>query len=111
MARPESLRLPRDGWRGSKEEPKAPTVREFASRFVDGYAKANRLKPSGISSKEVAIRVMLRTAVEWELIDQVPCAIKWLQAPKKTAAFYDSDKRIVAPAINASFFTLVQRLI
>jgi hypothetical protein len=29
-----------------------PTVKEFALRFLDGYAKANRLKPSGIASKE-----------------------------------------------------------
>lgn len=36
-----------------------PTLREFAPRFLEGYAKANRLKPSGVSSKEVAIRVHL----------------------------------------------------
>lgn len=29
-----------------------PTLREFAPRFVDGYAKANRLKPSGIAAKK-----------------------------------------------------------
>lgn len=111
------------------------TLREFAPRFLKGYAEANRLKPSGISSKEVAIRVhllppfgdkhldeittedvqqlksamaakapktvnnvltvlkvMLRTAVEWDVIDRIPCAIKWLHAPKKTAAFYDFDE-------------------
>jgi hypothetical protein len=42
-----------------KEEPKAPTVRELAPRFLEGYAKASRLKPSGASWKEVAIRVHL----------------------------------------------------
>jgi hypothetical protein len=36
--------------------------REFASRFLDGYAKANRLKPSGIASKETALRVHLAKA-------------------------------------------------
>lgn len=35
------------------------TLRDFAPRFLKGYAEANRLKPSGISSKEVAIRVHL----------------------------------------------------
>jgi hypothetical protein len=30
---------------------KIPTLKEFALRFLDGYAKANRLKPSGIASK------------------------------------------------------------
>jgi integrase len=43
----------------SEEVQKVPTLREFAPRFLDGYAKANRLKPSGVSSKEVAIRVHL----------------------------------------------------
>jgi hypothetical protein len=100
-----------------EEVQKTPTLREFAPRFLDGYAKANRLKPSGVSSKEVAIRVhlfprfgdlrldaittedvqqlksamvakspktvnnvltvlsvMLRTAVEWNVIDRVPCS-------------------------------------
>ena len=112
-----------------------PTLREFAPRFLEGYAKANRLKPSGVSSKEVAIRVhlfppfgnkrlheittedvqqlksamttkapktvnnvltvlsvMLKTAVEWGVIDRVPCMIKLLKAPKTTAAFYDFDE-------------------
>ena len=46
--------------KAAKEEAQqAPTLSEFAPRFLDGYAKANRLKPSGVSSKEVAIRVHL----------------------------------------------------
>ena len=117
-----------------EEVQKTPTLREFAPRFLEGYAKANRLKPSGVSSKEVAIRVhlfprfgdrplhgittedvqqlksamvakapktvnnvltvlsvMLRTAVEWNVIDRVPCTMKLLKAPKTTAAFYDFE--------------------
>jgi integrase len=114
-----------------EEVQKTPTLREFAPRFLDGYAKANRLKPSGVSSKEVAIRVhlcprfgdkrlhelttedvqqlksamvarspktvnnaltvlsvMLRTAVDWAVINRVPCTIRLLKSPKVTA-FYD----------------------
>jgi integrase len=126
-----------------KEERKTPTLREFAPRFLDGYATANRLKPSGVSSKEVAIRVhlfpqfgdkrlddittenvqqlksamvarspktvnnvltvlsvMLRTAVEWNVIERVPCTIKLLKTPKTTAAFHDFEayERLVAAA-------------
>jgi excisionase family DNA binding protein len=126
-----------------EEVQKTPTMREFAPRFLEGYAKANRLKPSGASSKEVAIRVhlfprfadkrlheittedvqqlksamvakspktvnnvltvlsvMLRTAVEWDVIDRVPCTIKLLKAPKTTALFYDfaEYERLVAAA-------------
>ena len=36
-----------------------PTLNDFAVRFLDGYAKANRLKPSGIASKETVMRVHL----------------------------------------------------
>jgi|SRR6185436_15805707 len=35
------------------------TLREFASRFLEGYATANRLKPSGIAGKECVLRIHL----------------------------------------------------
>lgn len=119
----------------SEEVPEIPTLREFAPRFVDGYAKANRLKPSGIAGKKsilsvhlipllgdkpldaiqtedvqhlksalserapktvnnvlTALSVMLRTAVEWNVIERVPCVIKLLRTPKTTASFHDFDE-------------------
>jgi integrase len=120
-----------------------PTLREFASRFVDGHARANRQKPSGIAAKEMIIRVhltpalgdkrldaiksedvqrlksrlstkaaktvnnvltvlnvLLKKAVEWEVIDRMPCAIKLLHVPKTSMSFYDFDEfeRLVAAA-------------
>ena len=36
-----------------------PTLEEFAPRFIDGHAKANRQKPSGIAAKEMILRVHL----------------------------------------------------
>ena len=41
---------------------KVPALKEFALRFLDGYAKENRLKPSGIASKETVLRVHLAKA-------------------------------------------------
>lgn len=32
-----------------------PTLREFAPRFMEGHAKANRLKPSGIAAKQTIL--------------------------------------------------------
>ncbi|HZT75878.1 MAG TPA: hypothetical protein VFA27_04415 [Vicinamibacterales bacterium] len=104
-----------------QEVQQTPTLAEFAGRFVDGYAKANRLKPSGIAAKKTVLSVhlipqlgdkrldqittedvqqlksalghraaktvnnvltvlsvMLRTAVEWDVITRVPCTIKLL---------------------------------
>jgi hypothetical protein len=105
------------------------TLQEFAPRFLDGYAKANRLKPSGIAGKECVLRihlvpalgdkplasittedvqnlkvalstkspktvnnvltvlnVLMRTAFEWDVIKQSPCAIKSLPHVRAWAA-------------------------
>jgi hypothetical protein len=60
-----------------KEEVRTvPTLQAFATRFLEGYARANRLKPSGFAAKESILRqtvnnvlttlnVLLKTAVEW----------------------------------------------
>ncbi|MBP7619925.1 MAG: tyrosine-type recombinase/integrase family protein, partial [Gemmatimonadales bacterium] len=48
-----------------------PTLREFASRFVDGHARANRQKPSGIAAKEMIIRVHLTPALGDKRLDAI----------------------------------------
>ena len=115
-------------------EPKkeVPTLEEFAPRFVDGYAVANRQKPSGVASKESVIRVhlipvlgpirldaitpervqhlksrltgrapktvnnvltvlsmMLKTAMEWGVIDRMPSSVRLLRVAKGSAKFHD----------------------
>jgi integrase len=120
-----------------------PTLAEFAPRFLDGYARANRQKPSTVSSKESILRVhlvpllgrskldavsnedvqrvknhlhdraattvntvlttlsvMLKVAVEWDVIRSVPCTIKLLRVPPAEADFYDFHeyKRLVEAA-------------
>jgi integrase len=110
-----------------------PTLEQFAPRFVDGYARANRQKPSGIAAKEMILRVylvpafgrkrleaisnedvqrlkqsmaakspktvnnvlavlsrLLKTAVDWTVIERMPCTIKLLRVERGSAAsFYD----------------------
>lgn len=39
-----------------------------------------------------ALSVMLRTAVEWELIKRIPCTIKLLKTPKNAVSFHDFDE-------------------
>ena len=120
-----------------KEEPKkeVPTLEVFAPRFLDGYAEADRQKPSGIAAKETILRVhlvpllgtrkldgihsedvqwlkgqlrakaaktvnnvltvlntMLKKAVEWNVIDRMPCTIRLLAVPKSTASFLDFEE-------------------
>ena len=112
-----------------------PTLRAFAPRFMDGHARANRQKPSGIAAKDMILRVhllpalghkplnaiksedvqrlkrnleakspktvnnilavlsvLLKKAVEWEVIDRMPCAVKLLPATKGSTRFYDFDE-------------------
>ena len=120
-----------------------PTLEQFAPRFLDSYARANRQKPSGVAAKEMIIRVhlapslgskalnaitnedvqglkrqllhkapktvnniltvlnvLLKTAVEWDLIERVPCTIKLLPVSKGSTRFYDFDdfERLVTAA-------------
>jgi integrase len=112
-----------------------PTFKEFAPRFLERYAKANRLKPSGIAAKRTILHVhlvpafgdktldsittehvqqikaalterspktvnnvlttlsvVLKTAMEWGVIERVPCSIRLLRTPKCAASFYDFDE-------------------
>jgi len=128
-------------------EPKkeAPTLQAFASRFINGDARANRQKPSGIAAKQTildvhlipafggrtldsitnedvqrlkerlrekkpktvnnvlaVLSVLLKKAVEWDVIDRVPCTIRLLKVPKTTMGFYDFEEyeRLVEAAIS-----------
>ena len=53
-----------------QEVQQTPTLAEFAGRFVDGYAKANRLKPSGIAAKETVLSVHLIPLLGDKRLDQ-----------------------------------------
>jgi integrase len=120
---------------GPQIKKEVPTLKQFAPRFMEGHARANRLKPSGIHSKEGMLRVhllpfaghkrldaiknedvqrlkawlvmkspktvnnvlsllnvMLKTAVEWDIIERLPCTIKLLRVDKGNATFHDFDE-------------------
>src|SRR5687767_15908893 len=49
----------------------APTLRAFAPRFMDGHARANRQKPSGIAAKEMILRVHLLPALGHKRLDAI----------------------------------------
>jgi integrase len=120
-----------------------PTLEQFAPRFLDGHARANRQKPSGIAAKETILKVhlvpllgpkrldaitseqvqhlkqnlgdrapktvnnvlavlskLLKTAVEWNVIERMPCAVRLLPIPKPSASFHDFEdyERLVESA-------------
>jgi integrase len=53
----------------NKPRKESPTLRIFAPLFLDGYARANRQKPSGIASKETILRVHLLPQFETKKLD------------------------------------------
>ena len=117
-----------------KTKKEVPTLETFAERFVNGYARANRHKPSGIAAKETILRVhlipqlgtktldritnedvqrlkstlrekspktvnnvlatlsrLLTVAVEWGVIDALPCTVKQLKTLRPAVAFHDFE--------------------
>jgi len=121
-----------------------PTLEDFAPRFIEGYAQANRQKPSGIAAKETILKVhllprlgakrldaisnedvqkiksglrgkapktvnnvlsvlkkLLDVAVEWAVIDRVPCTIRLLPMSHPSEAehhSFDEFERLVEAA-------------
>ncbi len=51
--------------------PRICTLREFAPRFLDGYASANREKPSGIATKETILRSISCRRSETKSLDAI----------------------------------------
>lgn len=135
-----------------KPTKEVPTLEEFAPRFLDGHARANRQKPSGIAAKETILNrhlipmlgrkrldaitnesvqqlklalkaksakttnnvltvlgVLLKKAVEWDVIERVPCAIRLFPIPKKSMAFHDFDdyEKLVQAAARVDMNTYV----
>src|SRR5262245_49126122 len=54
-----------------EEVPTPTTVREFAPRFVDGHAEANRLKPSGKAAYRSTLRNHLIPALGDKPLDAI----------------------------------------
>lgn len=63
---------PKPGREQEMEVPKqVPTLSEFKTRFLDGYATANRHKPSGIASKETVLRAHLLPELGQKRLDSI----------------------------------------
>src|SRR5262245_51662479 len=54
-----------------KPKKEVPTLEQFAPRFLDGYARANRQKPSGIAAKDSILRVHLIPMLGRKTLDAI----------------------------------------
>jgi integrase len=133
-------------------EKEVPTLEAFAERFIQGYAVANRQKPSGVAAKQTILNVhlipslgtqrldeitnedvqrlkhqlrnrapktvnnvltvlsvLLKKAVEWGVIDGMPCTIRLLRVTKPSMGFYDFEdyERLVEAAKTLDRATLL----
>jgi hypothetical protein len=58
-------------WSVSRLKKEVPTLEEFAPRFLDGHASANRQKPSGIAAKESIVKWHLRPGLGARRLDAI----------------------------------------
>ncbi len=134
------------------ERKEVPTLEEFAPRFLENYARANRQKPSTVASKQsiigfhlvplvgqkhldgianedvqeikshlhdkapsttntvlTTLSVMLKAALDWDVIERMPCTIRLLHVPPSEAAFHDFEEyeRLVDAALDPNAHLLV----
>ncbi len=123
----------REAPRGISKEV-APTLAEFAPRFLQGHAEANQHKPSGIAAKKTILDIhlvpllglkrldqigneeiqdlkaalqgrapktvnnvlsvlnrLIRTAVDWNVLTEMPCTVQLLKVPRTEMQFHDFD--------------------
>ena len=48
--------------------------------------------PKTVNNVLTVLNVLLKKAVEWDVIERMPCTIRLLPVPKPTASFYDFDE-------------------
>ena len=48
--------------------------------------------PKTVNNVLAVLNVLLKKAVEWEVIERMPCTVKLLPVPKGSAPFYDFDQ-------------------
>jgi hypothetical protein len=48
--------------------------------------------PKTVNNVLTTLSVLVKTAVEWGVVEGVPCSIRLLRTPKSAASFYDFDE-------------------
>ena len=75
-------------------------IPRFGSRRLDAITNESvqRLKhslrgkaPKTVNNVLTVLNGLLKTAVEWDVVEQMPCTIRLLRVPKTSASFHDFD--------------------
>src|SRR5206468_1664123 len=95
-------------------------VPAFGTQLLDAITSEDvqRLKhrlrhraPKTVNNVLTVLNVLLKKAVEWDVIERVPCAIRLLPIPKASAGFFDFEdfERLVAAAkaLDANAYLIV----
>jgi hypothetical protein len=83
--------------RRAPDPSRACARRQAAGGDHDRGRAATQVSPEREVSETVnnaltVLNVLMRTAVEWDVIERVPCSIKMLRTPRTEAAFYEFDQ-------------------
>lgn len=66
-------------------------------------AKLHDRSPKTVNNVLVALNTVLKVAIEWGVLERLPCRIRLLKVPRKPAAFYEPEvyERVVRAAESA----------
>ena len=95
----ESAEAERDRGEGD-DPPRAPapgvgpqeTRRDQERGRAASEAQLETKSPKTVNNILAVLSVLLKKAVEWDVIERMPCTIKLLPVPKGSAAFHDFDE-------------------
>jgi hypothetical protein len=78
-------------------------VQRLKRQLVDRAAKTT-------NNVLTVLNVILKKAVEWDLIERMPCTIRLLPIPRPSAGFYDFDEyeRLVVAATDGTALLIVR---
>ena len=66
---------------------------EITNEAVQQLKHALRAKaPKTVNNVLTVLSVLLKKAVEWDVIEQMPCVVRLLPTPKQSSAFHDFEE-------------------
>jgi hypothetical protein len=84
-----SVRAPLDRTTNGARHRQAGDVIAWHRRGFRLKGRLPEKSPKTVNNVLTVLNVLLKKAVEWDVIDRMPCSIRLLPIPKPSAGFYD----------------------